>query len=80
MNERINFDYNKGLIYQIYSYPWTFDDYYRYINEPKHLINPIRDIVMFDTPFFEFFSRTPWYVVPIAWMPMAYFLYSRMIE
>ena len=79
MNKKINFDYDKGIIYQIYSHPWEFDDYYQFINEPKHLVNPVRDVRMFDTQFFEMFSKTPVYYIPIAFSPLAYYLFTSMI-
>lgn len=41
-----------------------------FIDEPKHLINPVRDIVIFDTPFLEFFTRTPWWYVPMTFIPL----------
>ena len=35
----------------------------------------MRDIVLFDNPLCEWLTRTPWYIVPIAWVPMvAYYL------
>ena len=47
----------------------------QFINEPKHLINPIRDIILFENPFFELFTKTPWWLIPIAYAPpIAYFL------
>lgn len=45
------------------------EDYLQFINEPKHLVNPIRDIRLFDTGFIEFFSSTPWWVIPLAYAP-----------
>ena len=57
----------------------TFDDYYQYINEPKHLVNPERDLRMFTSDFIEnYFSKTPWYMVPIAWLPMNIWFISNM--
>ena len=40
-----------------------------YINEPKHLVNPIRDIRLFDNWFLEMCSKAAWYVIPIAYSP-----------
>lgn len=54
----------------------NWDDYIEYINQPKHLVNPVRDIVLFDNYFLEFFSKTPWYGVPIAWLPFIYYYLS----
>jgi 4-hydroxysphinganine ceramide fatty acyl 2-hydroxylase len=49
------------------------EQYVRYVAEPKHLINPVRNIIMFDTPYLEIFTKTPWYAIPIAWLPWCYY-------
>ena len=54
-----------------------FDDYVHFINEPKHLVNPIRDVKIFDNKYLEFFSMTPWYAIPLAWAPLIYYFYSE---
>lgn len=47
-----------------------------YINEPKHLVNPVRDIRLFDHWFLEAGSKAPWYMVPISTSPpVIYSLY-----
>ena len=77
MSEKLNFDYDKGIIYQIYAHNWTLEEYAAYINEPKHLVNPVRDLKMFDNPILEYGSRTPWWIVPIAYLPVEYFFISQ---
>jgi len=44
-----------------------------FINEPKHLVNPYRDIILFDNPFLELFTRTPWYFIPFAYAYTFYY-------
>lgn len=44
-----------------------YEEYCNFINEPKHLINPCRDLKLFETPIFEYSSKTPWWRVPIVW-------------
>jgi len=52
----------------------SWDDYITFINEPKHLVNPIRDIKLFDNPFFEFFTMSPWWGIPVGYIiPFTYF-------
>lgn len=76
LNSRINFDYSRGLLWQIYNADWSFDDYVTYVNEPKHLINPVRDIRLFDHWFLEAGSKAPWFMVPIGYSPpVLYSLY-----
>lgn len=49
-----------------------WDDYILYINEPKHLINPIRDVRLFENDILEILTKTPWWLIPIAWIPMSW--------
>lgn len=51
-------------------------EYVEFINDPKHLINPPRDFILFDAPYLEVFSKTPWYAIPIMWLPVVYMLAS----
>jgi len=77
LNQRINFDYDRGLLIQIFEADFSFEEYVRYINEPKHLVNPIRDIRLFDNEFCESLSKAAWYVIPIAYAPwMAWTIYQ----
>lgn len=36
------------------------EDYIEFINEPKNLINPVRESRMFDSDFIEANSKSPW--------------------
>ena len=54
----------------------TKDDYVKFINDPKHMINPPRDIRMFDSDFLEAFSKTSWYIIPLFWSPVILYLTS----
>jgi len=73
LGEKLNFDYSKGIIWQVYNTNWTIKTYTDYINEPKHLVNPVRDLKMFDWAWAEAISKTPWYVIPIAYAPFELF-------
>jgi 4-hydroxysphinganine ceramide fatty acyl 2-hydroxylase len=76
LNAKVNFDYKKGLLYQVFQADFTFDEYVTYINEPKHLVNPIRDIRLFDNNILEACSMAPWWLIPVAYIPwMSYTVY-----
>jgi 4-hydroxysphinganine ceramide fatty acyl 2-hydroxylase len=47
-----------------------FDEYCKWTNEPKHLINPVRPVIMFDDKISEYLSKTEWWKVPLFWVPM----------
>jgi len=61
LNEKIKFDYNKPLLTQLFEANFTFQEYHTYINEPKHLINPVRDIKLFETKWLELCSMSTWW-------------------
>jgi len=48
LESTLKFDYNKGIIKQLWTMPMTKDEYIKYVEEPKHIINPVRDIIMFE--------------------------------
>jgi len=54
----------------------TLEEYVQFINEPKHLVNPIRSLKIFDNGFLELFSLTPWFMIPIGWAPTVIYFYS----
>ena len=54
----------------------TKEEYVRYVAEPKHLINPVREIVMFDRWYLEMLTKTPWYAIPIFWIPWIVYFFQ----
>lgn len=76
LKSTLKFDYSKGLYYQMIKANLSWDDYITFINEPKHLVNPIRDIKLFENPFLEFFTMTPWWGIPLGYItPIVYHSY-----
>lgn len=73
---KLKMDYSKGLYKQMLDANLTWDDYIQFINEPKHLVNPVRDIKLFENKFMELFTMTPWYAIPLAWFPLIAYFYS----
>lgn len=68
-------DLKKGTIYQVFS-KLNKEEYLAFIHDPKHMIDP-PDAVMFDSPYLEVFTKTPWYAIPILWIPFVlYKLYT----
>lgn len=62
--ERI--DWNKGILSQVGK---LGPDYLKWVHSPVD--QPLR---LFESDFVEFFSMTPWYVVPIIWIPAVLYL------
>ncbi len=63
-------------MWQLWKADISFEDYVKFIEEPKHLINPMRDVILFETPFLEMFTKTRWYVIPIFW---SYFIINHLL-
>ena len=40
-------------------------DYMKWVHSPVN-----RELKLFDSNFVEFFSKTPWYVIPLVWLPV----------
>lgn len=60
----MQFDWNKPIVFQV---GHLGEKYNEFIHTPHVLDEPAR---FFESDFLEFFSRTPWYVVPIVWVPV----------
>ena len=70
LESKFNFDYTRGLWWQIWETEWTFEEYYKYINEPKHLVNPVRNLRLFDSDICELLTMAPWFLIPIVYIPL----------
>jgi len=68
VNRKMNLQ--KPVLYQIYKANFTIQEYMTFIHDPKLLNDPPRDLRIFQSDFFEFFSMTPWYIVPLFWFPL----------
>jgi 4-hydroxysphinganine ceramide fatty acyl 2-hydroxylase len=81
LESKLKFDYTKGLIMQLLKANLDWDDYLKFINEPKHLINPVRNVRLFDNPVLEIATRTPWWLIPVAWAgPVIYFFLQAQLN
>lgn len=69
-------DPSRGTIYQVFT-KFNREKYIEYVNDPKHITKPGDQMRMFDAPYLEIFSRTPWYVIPIVWVPVL--IYNAML-
>lgn len=65
--KKIIIDYTKGIQWQVLTADWDYQEYMEFINEPKHFVNPVRDLKMFDNEFLEPFSKCPWYAIVVFW-------------
>lgn len=72
-------DLKKGILWQVWS-KLNKKEYLEFIHDPKHMINP-PEAILFETKFLEYFTKTPWWVIPILWLPVVgLYLYSSFTE
>jgi len=71
MKSRINFDYTRGIFWQMLWLDWNFEEYCTYINEPKHLVNPVRNLKIFEFFPLELVTMTPFWLIPVFWWPIS---------
>ena len=64
------FDLNKPIYPQIIDKTVTLSEYLAFIREPKIFDDPKKQIRIFNEDFLELFSSTPWYAVPLFWIPL----------
>ncbi|KAK0527811.1 fatty acid alpha-hydroxylase [Tilletia horrida] len=69
-------DLTKPLIPQMMFATFSKDFYLAQVHSPRHLKEPAR---LFGQWYLEMFTRTPWYVVPAFWGPIAAALYYRSV-
>ena len=69
-NKKYGIDMTQPLVMQM---PKLGKDYMSYVHNPQHAWPGKRGSArMFASPFLEFFSRTPWWIVPTIWIPEVY--------
>ena len=80
LESKFQFDYTKGLFVQLWHTEWTFDEYYQYINEPKHLVNPVRNLRLFDSDICELLTMCPWFGIPMVYIPLTCYYIINSLE
>ncbi|PWN51308.1 Inositolphosphorylceramide-B hydroxylase [Violaceomyces palustris] len=67
-------DLTKPLILQVWNANFSKEFYLEQVHSPRHLKEPAR---LFGPDYLEVFTRTPWYVVPMVWVPIAAAIFYR---
>ncbi len=63
-------DLTKALVPQMLSKRFSKQLYLEQVHKPRFLKGPA---LFFNQPYFEILTRTPWYVVPLVWIPVICF-------
>ncbi|THH31000.1 hypothetical protein EUX98_g3180 [Antrodiella citrinella] len=69
-------DLRKPLLKQVFFSRWSKSYYLQQVHQPRHLAESAR---LFGPSYLEVFTRTVWYVVPIVWLPITAYYYSRSV-
>lgn len=70
-------DLTQPLIPQMWHANFSKAFYLQQVHQPRHLAEPAR---LFGPWYLEMFTRTPWYVVPVFWLPITGFLFHRAVS
>ncbi|CAO1630397.1 unnamed protein product [Jaminaea pallidilutea] len=70
-------DLSQPLIMQVWRANFTKEFYMEQVHSPRHLKEPAR---LFGPDYLEMFTRTPWYVVPMVWLPVAASIFYRSVQ
>ncbi|KAF9947627.1 fatty acid alpha-hydroxylase [Modicella reniformis] len=60
-------DLSQPLLYQLWTSDFSKAFYLEQVHIPRHLPRPAQ---IFGSPYLEVFTKTPWYVIPIFWLPI----------
>ncbi|KAI9187721.1 fatty acid alpha-hydroxylase [Blastocladiella emersonii ATCC 22665] len=64
-------DLSKPLLWQMLTANFSKDYYMTQVHIPRHLPEPA---TIFANPVLELLTRTPWYLVPLCWLPVVAYL------
>ncbi|KAF8930334.1 hypothetical protein EDD21DRAFT_366757 [Dissophora ornata] len=70
-------DLSKPLLYQLWKANYSKSFYMKQVHIARHLPYSAR---VFESDFLEIFSRTPWWLVPVLWLPVVALMFSWSIE
>ncbi|CAG8574590.1 15119_t:CDS:2 [Acaulospora morrowiae] len=70
-------DLSRPLFYQMFNCDFTKEFYLQQIHKPRHLPYSVK---LFESPYLEILTKTPWYVIPIIWIPVVYYHASMASE
>ncbi|KAJ3825197.1 hypothetical protein EV361DRAFT_891207 [Lentinula raphanica] len=67
-------DLQQALLPQLWNANFSKAYYLRQVHQPRHLSDSAR---LFGPDYLEVFTKAKWYVVPIFWLPIAFYLFLR---
>lgn len=62
------------LLVQVWNSNFSKSFYLQQVHQPRHLSHSAK---LFSQPWLEVFTLTPWWVVPLIWLPITFYLFYR---
>ncbi|GAA6060455.1 hypothetical protein JCM10212_000883 [Sporobolomyces blumeae] len=69
-------DLDRPLIMQVWNSEFSKSFYLQQVHQPRHLPRPAR---LFGPSYLEVFTMTAWYVVPLIWLPISFYILRQSI-
>ncbi|KAF9967022.1 fatty acid alpha-hydroxylase [Mortierella alpina] len=77
-DKKIKFlDLSRPLLSQLWHSDFSKAFYLEQVHIPRHLSRPAQ---IFGSPYLEVFTKTPWYIIPIFWLPIVAYNVHRSRE
>ncbi|KAF9425525.1 fatty acid alpha-hydroxylase [Podila epigama] len=70
-------DLSQPLFYQLWNSSYTKAFYLEQVHIPRHVPGSAR---IFGSPYLEVFTKTPWYAIPLFWLPIIAYNSHRSLQ
>ncbi|KAG0042651.1 fatty acid alpha-hydroxylase [Gryganskiella cystojenkinii] len=70
-------DLTQPLLWQLWNSDYSKAFYLEQVHIPRHLVGSAK---IFGSPFLEVFTKTPWYMVPVFWLPIIAYNVNKSLE
>ncbi|KAF9897008.1 fatty acid alpha-hydroxylase [Lobosporangium transversale] len=70
-------DLSQPLLWQLWNSDFSKAFYLEQVHIPRHISGSAR---IFGSPYLEVFTKTPWYIIPIFWLPIITYNAHRSLE
>ncbi|KAG0324062.1 fatty acid alpha-hydroxylase [Dissophora globulifera] len=70
-------DLSQPLLWQLWNSDFTKAFYLEQVHIPRHLSGSAK---IFGSPYLEFFTKTPWYMIPVFWLPVIAYNAHKSLE
>jgi 4-hydroxysphinganine ceramide fatty acyl 2-hydroxylase len=76
-NDQPFIDFHKPMLSQVWNGNFTKEQYVKQVHIPRH---STFSAPIFEAPYFEVFSKTQWWIIPIFWTPIISYCISQCLK